>query len=491
MADVFISHSTKDKEIADLICDTLESNGIKCWIAPRDIEPGADWSAKITEAIHGARVFIIVYSENSVASSQVPREVTVAGSSGAVIIPYRIDGAKLTPSFEYYLMSSHWVNADAAGRDFKLDELYHAVESAVSKNGDNGGDKGFIQPDTSEINTRNYSVRSNARKRSVRRLAAAAGVILGAVVISLIITACVIFISGRVGSPGASGTGFEGRTNAPDASSAYVLSPAGKMPIQSFETIIFNENTLNSFEDNTYSGYAFYKDGYIGLDNHEGYTSLNFTAFLNQNAEADASLLVQVDGSDRELVELKLGEKELCECEIDITGAKTVSIFAFGGGGGGVIAAVKNMYFSKNGEAPESFDVAARLAPDIARCPQDKIPYATGYVVIANNSVQGVNIDGGTENSGFAFHPDGYIIFDNCEGYKNLKFNIASLNTNEADFYVETDGEIIYGGSAGRAPQTLEFDVTGSKKIIIASANNEKLDYTMQCLFVYGAVLSK
>ena len=33
---VFISHSSKDKEIADAICQHLESAGVLCWIAPRD-----------------------------------------------------------------------------------------------------------------------------------------------------------------------------------------------------------------------------------------------------------------------------------------------------------------------------------------------------------------------------------------------------------------------------------------------------------------------
>jgi TIR domain len=38
---VLISHSSKDRATADTICAHLESAGIKCWIAPRDIEPGA------------------------------------------------------------------------------------------------------------------------------------------------------------------------------------------------------------------------------------------------------------------------------------------------------------------------------------------------------------------------------------------------------------------------------------------------------------------
>ena len=34
--DVFISHSQKDKPIADGICAKLQATGVRCWIAPRD-----------------------------------------------------------------------------------------------------------------------------------------------------------------------------------------------------------------------------------------------------------------------------------------------------------------------------------------------------------------------------------------------------------------------------------------------------------------------
>src|SRR6516164_3478420 len=42
--DVFVSYSSKDKHIADAAVATLEAKGIRCWIAPRDIVPGKEWS---------------------------------------------------------------------------------------------------------------------------------------------------------------------------------------------------------------------------------------------------------------------------------------------------------------------------------------------------------------------------------------------------------------------------------------------------------------
>jgi hypothetical protein len=43
-SQVFISYSSKDKAIADTICQWLESAGIPCWMAPRNIEFGSDWT---------------------------------------------------------------------------------------------------------------------------------------------------------------------------------------------------------------------------------------------------------------------------------------------------------------------------------------------------------------------------------------------------------------------------------------------------------------
>jgi TIR domain len=39
--DVFLSYSSKDKTWADSACAVLEQHRIRCWIAPRDMTPGA------------------------------------------------------------------------------------------------------------------------------------------------------------------------------------------------------------------------------------------------------------------------------------------------------------------------------------------------------------------------------------------------------------------------------------------------------------------
>jgi hypothetical protein len=91
--DVFISHSTEDKPAADAICAILEENGVRCWIAPRDIMPGADWGESIVKAIRSSRVVLLVFSTNANKSKQIKREVEIAADGGVTIVPLRIENA--------------------------------------------------------------------------------------------------------------------------------------------------------------------------------------------------------------------------------------------------------------------------------------------------------------------------------------------------------------------------------------------------------------
>jgi len=43
--DVFISHSAQDKAIADAVCAALENAAVRCWVAPRDVQPGRSFAA--------------------------------------------------------------------------------------------------------------------------------------------------------------------------------------------------------------------------------------------------------------------------------------------------------------------------------------------------------------------------------------------------------------------------------------------------------------
>jgi len=132
MADVFISHSSKDKEIAEKVLNFFEGRGLNCWIAPRDIVPGTEWAAAINAAITASKVFLIIYTANSAESSQVSREISLAETKqGVFVVPYKTDDTPLVGSFEYYLVGSHFISADYSKNDYKLEELYTQVADIV------------------------------------------------------------------------------------------------------------------------------------------------------------------------------------------------------------------------------------------------------------------------------------------------------------------------------------------------------------------------
>jgi len=109
--DAFISYSTHDKSTADATCAALEASGIRCWIAPRDIVPGAEWGEAIILAINQCRVMILIFSANANESPQIRREVERAVSKGIPIIPLRIQDITPTHSLEYFIGTVHWLDA--------------------------------------------------------------------------------------------------------------------------------------------------------------------------------------------------------------------------------------------------------------------------------------------------------------------------------------------------------------------------------------------
>jgi TIR domain len=60
--EVFISYCSKDKNIADAVCAGLEAEKIACWIAPRDVPPGANYGAAIIEAIIETQIMVVFFS---------------------------------------------------------------------------------------------------------------------------------------------------------------------------------------------------------------------------------------------------------------------------------------------------------------------------------------------------------------------------------------------------------------------------------------------
>ena len=109
--EVFISYSTKDKAVADAVCARLEQDNCRCWYAPRDILPGADWAGSIIEAIEQSKVMVLIFTDFANESRQVLREINNAVRCGVVIVPFRLTKASPSGSMRYYLSTVHWLDA--------------------------------------------------------------------------------------------------------------------------------------------------------------------------------------------------------------------------------------------------------------------------------------------------------------------------------------------------------------------------------------------
>lgn len=126
--DVFISYSTKNKNVADAIVADFEQNGIKCWYAPRDILPGQEWVSAIKEGLSEASVFVLIYTSESNYSRQVMNEVALAFNAGKTIVPFRLTEGEMSNELEYYLTRVHWLDALTKPLSKNIEKLRHYIE---------------------------------------------------------------------------------------------------------------------------------------------------------------------------------------------------------------------------------------------------------------------------------------------------------------------------------------------------------------------------
>lgn len=130
--DVFISYSSKDSTAAQAICHCLEQNNIRCWIAPRNITPGAEYGDLIDDAIKQAKVVVVLFSESSAVSSWVNGEMNIAFEEQKIIIPFRLDRTPFKGQSRVMLNQIHWIDA-FPNYESKFSDLVEAVSLALGQ----------------------------------------------------------------------------------------------------------------------------------------------------------------------------------------------------------------------------------------------------------------------------------------------------------------------------------------------------------------------
>jgi hypothetical protein len=109
--EVFLSYAHEDKPVADAACAIIEKAGIRCWIAPRDIAPGADYATALMEALDGCKALVLIFSRRANESPHIRREVERAVSRGIPLIPVRVENIEPNAALKYFVGTVHWLDA--------------------------------------------------------------------------------------------------------------------------------------------------------------------------------------------------------------------------------------------------------------------------------------------------------------------------------------------------------------------------------------------
>lgn len=106
---LFISHHSSKYEVAQEVEALLVKRSINCWIAPRDVPPGAPFDTAISEAIGQSAAILLLFCSNSDKSRHVKRELILGDSAGRPIIPLRLEA--IDPGeLAYHLADSQWID---------------------------------------------------------------------------------------------------------------------------------------------------------------------------------------------------------------------------------------------------------------------------------------------------------------------------------------------------------------------------------------------
>lgn len=135
---VFISHSSRDDDLALRIYDRLEAMGVHCWLDRKDLDgnalEGADYARAIVRAIDHASVFVSILTETAERSENVKNETELAHrkrAQGMVILPLQLTRENLAEEFRYYFCRTNMFDGTLPPLEERIRSFCDVVKSAV------------------------------------------------------------------------------------------------------------------------------------------------------------------------------------------------------------------------------------------------------------------------------------------------------------------------------------------------------------------------
>ena len=99
MFKVFVSYSTDDLKNVTALQKVLEPTGVQVFVAEHSVLPSEPLAARISAAIAGCDMFVVLWSANAKASEWVSQEIGKAHSLGKPILPLLLTEGLSLPGF--------------------------------------------------------------------------------------------------------------------------------------------------------------------------------------------------------------------------------------------------------------------------------------------------------------------------------------------------------------------------------------------------------
>lgn len=139
--DVFISHHTDSSlHMVEAIVNKLESNGIRCWYAPRNTE--GSYAGSIARAINACSIFLLILNKPASESVHVLNELDMvtkrlSKKEEISIIPFHVADEDISEDAQYYLGRLHWIDAMKPSMYDRIEELVEKILIMYGKSSSN------------------------------------------------------------------------------------------------------------------------------------------------------------------------------------------------------------------------------------------------------------------------------------------------------------------------------------------------------------------
>jgi hypothetical protein len=142
---IFVCFAIKDEVVAREVVESLEADGLKCWIFRRDVLPGQNHQEAIVQALEAASGVVFLFSEHSNKSLEIKKELSIAGSINVPVFPLRLVPIAPSGALRYELAVRQWIDIFPDRRN-ALAKLTQTIKNVIGGSGANASDVPLNRP---------------------------------------------------------------------------------------------------------------------------------------------------------------------------------------------------------------------------------------------------------------------------------------------------------------------------------------------------------